>query len=144
MRSLLMLHVYPMERFWIDGREEWHNNHNLSLRRFQAYLGLSFTHERSGDSSASRGQVKKKWHGSDLVRCHLYPHALTMICHPKIQAQSEAMAKLKKVWFEPRFNPSMGLTLPSFKSLGKDGICRLLFYETRLLYSELKKAVRNS
>jgi hypothetical protein len=28
---------------------------------------------------------------------------------------------------------------PSFKALGKDGICRLLFYETRLLYQELIK-----
>ncbi|QGZ91739.1 hypothetical protein GQR42_21655 [Microcystis aeruginosa FD4] len=27
--------------------------------------------------------------------------------------------------------------LPSFKALGKDGLCRLLFYETRLLYQLL-------
>jgi hypothetical protein len=32
---------------------------------------------------------------------------------------------------------------PSFQSLGKDGICRLLFDETRLLYQELRKAVKS-
>lgn len=61
--------------------------------------------------------------------------------------------KLKNAWFNPRsheftvINEKTGKKerksqeLPSFKALGKDGICRLLFYETRLLYQELIKLV---
>ncbi|TRV08960.1 MAG: hypothetical protein EWV41_09665 [Microcystis wesenbergii Mw_MB_S_20031200_S109] len=59
------------------------------------------------------------------------------------------MAKLKNSWLNPRKHTyfirdkktgqkiEVIQELPSFKALGKDGLCRLLFYETRLLYQLL-------
>jgi hypothetical protein len=153
MQSLILLHVYPLERFFVNGKPYWKNNHDLSLRKFQAYLGLAYTYEKSGDTSAKDNKVKKKWFGSDLVRSHLYPHALTTICNPKSHAKSAILLKLRDSWFNDRevnetYRDNKGrkqirkVKHPSFQSLGKDGICRLLFYETRLLYQELREAVK--
>ncbi|TRV09853.1 MAG: hypothetical protein EWV41_08015 [Microcystis wesenbergii Mw_MB_S_20031200_S109] len=59
------------------------------------------------------------------------------------------MAKLKDSWLNSRSRTYITRydktgrkieviqELPGFKSLGKDGLCRLLFYETRLLYQLL-------
>jgi hypothetical protein len=82
------------------------------------------------------------------MRSHLYAHAMVTIC-PNKPAKTEIMTKLKNSWLNPRKhtyftrNEKTGLKievtqeLPSFKALGKDGLCRLLFYETRLLYQLL-------
>jgi hypothetical protein len=80
------------------------------------------------------------------MRSHLYAHALVTIC-PNKPAKTEIMAKLKHSWLNPRIHSYYDYEngqriekkkeLPSFKALGKDGLCRLLFYETRLLYQLL-------
>ncbi|MBC1197863.1 hypothetical protein H0901_22075 [Microcystis aeruginosa BLCCF158] len=73
---------------------------------------------------------------------------MVTIC-PNKPAKTETMTKLKDSWLNPRNhtyftrNEKTGQKieviqeLPSFKALGKDGLCRLLFYETRLLYQLL-------
>ena len=81
-----------------------------------------------------------------MVRSHLYAHALVTIC-PNKPAKTEIIVKLKHSWLNPRihlyYDHENGQRiekrkeLPSFKALGKDGLCRLLFYETRLLYQLL-------
>jgi hypothetical protein len=53
--------------------------------------------------------------------------------------RSDIQIRLKDAWFNGRVDPVTGERFRQFKDLGRDGICRLLFYETRLLYQELKK-----
>ncbi len=86
--------------------------------------------------------------GSDLLRSHLYAHALVTIC-PHKPAKTEIIGKLKNAGQNSRTHTyykrddqtgqkiEINLDLPSLKALGKDGLCRLLFYETRLLYQLL-------
>ena len=110
------------------------------------YLGLGYSYQISGDTSAKQDKVKKSWKGSDLMRSHLYAHAMVTIC-PNKPAKTEIIGKLKHSWLNPRihiyYDHENGQRiekrkeLPSFKALGKDGLCRLLFYETRLLYQLL-------
>jgi hypothetical protein len=147
-QSLLLLHCYPIERFLVKGKPYFRGDHDISLRKFQAYLGLGYSYQISGDTSAKQDKVKKSWKGSDLMRSHLYAHAMVSIC-PNKPAKTEIMTKLKNSWLNPRKhtysirNEKTGQKtqvtqeLPSFKALGKDGLCRLLFYETRLLYQLL-------
>jgi len=147
-KSLLLLHCYPIERFLVNGKPYFRGNHDISLRKFQAYLGLGYSYQISGDTSAKQDKVKKSWKGSDLMRSHLYAHAMVTIC-PNKPAKTEIIAKLKNSWLNSRNhayftrNDKTGQKtevpqeLPSFKALGKDGLCRLLFYETRLLYQLL-------
>jgi len=149
-QSLLLLHCYPIERFLVNGKPYFRGNHDISLRKFQAYLGLGYSYQISGDTSAKQDKVKKSWKGSDLMRSHLYAHAMVIIC-PNKPAKTEIMTKLKNSWLNPRThtyctcNEKTGekieviQELPSFKALGKDGLCRLLFYETRLLYQLLTR-----
>jgi hypothetical protein len=75
----------------------------------------------------------------DIVRSHLYAHKLVTICNPKYQARLPVQQRLKDAWFEGRVDPVTGERFRPFQPLGKDGICRMLFYETRLLYQELKR-----
>jgi hypothetical protein len=145
-QSLLLLHCYPIERFLVNGKPYFRGDHDISLRKFQAYLGLGYSYQISGDTSAKQDKVKKSWKGSDLVRSHLYAHALCTIC-PNKPAKTEIIGKLKHSWLNPRIHIYSDTEngqriekkkeLPSFKALGKDGLCRLLFYETRLLYQLL-------
>jgi hypothetical protein len=79
-QSLLLLHCYPIERFLVNGKPYFRGDHDISLRRFQAYLGLGYFYEISGDTSAIADKIKKSWKGSDLVRSHLFAHALVTIC----------------------------------------------------------------
>ena len=142
-QSLLLLHCYPIERFLVNGKPYFRGDHDISLRKFQAYLGLGYSYQISGDTSAKQDKVKKSWKGSDLMRSHLYAHAMVTIC-PNKPAKTEIIGKLKHSWLNPRihlyYDHENGQRiekrkeLPSFKALGKDGLCRLLFYETRLLY----------
>ncbi|WP_242017275.1 MULTISPECIES: hypothetical protein [Microcystis] len=145
-KSLLLLHCYPIERFLVNGKPYFRGERDISLRKFQAYLGLGYSYQISGDTSAKQDKVKKSWKGSDLMRSHLYAHALVTIC-PNKPAKTEILGKLKDSWFNPRIHIyydhencqriKKRKELPSFKALGKDGLCRLLFYETRLLYQLL-------
>ncbi|GCL45767.1 hypothetical protein NIES3787_14530 [Microcystis aeruginosa NIES-3787] len=75
---------------------------------------------------------------------------MVTIC-PNKPAKTKIIAKLKNSWFNSRNhtyftrNEKTGLKIevtqeiPSFKALGKDGLCRLLFYEIRLLYQLLTR-----
>ncbi len=145
-QSLLLLHCYPIERFLVNGKPYFRGDHDISLRKFQAYLGLGYSYQISGDTSAKQDKVKKSWKGSDLMRSHLYAHAMVTI-YPNKPAKTEIIGKLKHSWLNPRihlyYDHENGQRiqkrkeLPSFKALGKDGLCPLLFYETRLLYQLL-------
>jgi hypothetical protein len=144
------LHCYPIDRFLVKGKPYFRGDHDISLRKFQAYLGLAYSYEISGDTSAKQDKVKKSWKGSDLVRSHLFAHALVTICPNKL-ANTEIIGKLPQSWLYPRIHlyyetdvntgqkVQKKQELPSFKALGKDCLCRLLFYETRLLYQLLLK-----
>jgi hypothetical protein len=76
------------------------------------------------------------------MRSHLYAQALVTIC-PNKPAKTEIIGKLKHSWLNPRIHSyydrekgekiEKKKELTSFKALGKDGLCRLLFDETRLL-----------
>jgi hypothetical protein len=137
--GLILIHVYPFDRFLVNGLPYRQRNHDLSLRKFQAFLGLSYSYESSGDTSATFEKVKKKWAGSEIVRSHLYAHKLVTICNPRYKARSPVQQRLKDAWFDGRVDPVTGERFRPFKPLGKDGICRLLFYETRMLYQEMKR-----
>ena len=67
-QSLLILHCYPIERFLVNGKPYFRGDHDISLRKFQAYLGLGYCYQISGDTSAKQDKVKKSWKGSDLIR----------------------------------------------------------------------------
>ena len=131
-QSLLLLHCYPIERFLVNGKPYFRGDHDISLRKFQAYLGLGYSYQISGDTSAKQDKVKKSWKGSDLMRSHLYAHALVTIC-PNKPAKTEIMAKLKHSWLNPRIHSyydrekgekiEKKKELTSFKALGKDGLC---------------------
>ena len=102
-QSLLLLHCYPIERFLVNGKPYFRGNHDISLRKFQAYLGLGYSYQISGDTSAKQDKVKKSWKGSDLMRSHLYAHALVTIC-PNKPAKTEIISKLKHSWLNPRLH----------------------------------------
>jgi hypothetical protein len=71
--------------------------------------------------------------------------------YPNKPGLTEIIGKLKQSWLNPRIHlyyetdsktgqkVEKKQELPSFKALGRDGLCRLLFYETRLLYQLLIK-----
>lgn len=141
LQIILMVHTYPLDKFFLEGQPYRKNGHDQSLRKFQSYLGLGYTYSKSGSLSADGKQNKKSWRGSTLVRSSLYAHLLVTVCNPKKEPSNEIQLKLKKAWLEPRVDPKSGEKFPSFKSLGKDGVCRLLFYESRLLYQELLRAM---
>jgi hypothetical protein len=83
--------------------------------------------------------VKKSGQGSYLVRLHLFAQALVTIC-PNKPANTEIIGKLKQSWLCPKIHlyyetdvntgqqVEKKQELPSFKALGVDGLCRLLFY----------------
>jgi hypothetical protein len=56
---------------WEEGRNGKMQKRDRSLRSFQAYMGLSYSLKQSGD------QKTKKFHGSTLVRSHLYAWLLS-------------------------------------------------------------------
>jgi hypothetical protein len=43
-QSLLLLHCYPIERFLVNGKPYFRGDHDISLRKFQAYLGLGYSY----------------------------------------------------------------------------------------------------
>lgn len=127
-RALLLFHVYPIERFLVDGKpwieyvrsREKLQKRDRSLRKFQAYLGLSFKYEISGDGR------KRKYHGSSLVRSHLYAWSVCMIAPKKNVIGSDISEQLSSRYQELRNYIK-----------GKDGLTRILFKTTRMLFYEL-------
>jgi hypothetical protein len=59
--------------------------------------------EISGYTYPKQDKVKKSWEGSDLVRSHLFAHALVTICPNKL-ANTEIIGKLKQSWLYPKIH----------------------------------------
>jgi hypothetical protein len=149
MIATLLPRIYPIEKFLADGKiDRDKQRHDLSLRSFQAYLGLAYEYEKSGDSSAQSKKTKKKWHGSKPTRADFYAWLLSNPVKSKFKPKNDIQRFLMDSWIKPRkhtqttmikgVKKTEELTLPSLQSLGKDGICRFLFVLTRLLWKELR------
>lgn len=146
--SYLLCKIYPFEKFLINGKP-WitygrskrgkRTRHDHSCRQFQAFLGLSYTLEKSGDS----GNLKKKFHGSKVCRSHLY-------CWVKIQfdmkrgksfeseqgwALWEKHQQLRKL----HQNGSGKWETGEDAIGGDDAVIRTLFATTNQLYKNLKQ-----
>lgn len=132
-KCLLLYHIYPFEKFLLDGKpwieydrgknDKWQKR-DRSLRKFQGYLGLSFSYKQSGDSK------KRSYHGSAMVRSHLYPWAVCQIAPHKngYRIDNPIGRDLSDRYQELR------------KSVkGKDSLMRILFKATRKLFYELVK-----
>ena len=128
-KILLLYHIYPFEKFLTDGKpwieHEVGSNGKLqkrdrSLRKFQAYLGMSYSYRQSGTSE------QKTFHGSRLVRSHLYPWVVCKIAPAKARIDSPIGHSLKTKYQQYRVNVR-----------GKDAIIRIMFVATRWLYREL-------
>ncbi|MEM7593714.1 MAG: transposase [Cyanobacteria bacterium P01_A01_bin.83] len=134
-RAILLVHLFPIDRFLVNGKPwiEYEpsrgklQKRDRSLRKFQAYLGLSFSYEISGDSK------KRKFHGSSLVRSHLYGWALYLVTRKGNiiggdvgQTLGDRYQELKKT------------------VKGKDSLVRILFKATRMLFYELVNEIYNS
>ncbi len=130
-RALLLYNIYPFDKFLHNGKplieREYGNNDRLqkrdrSLRKFQAFLGMSYSYKESGKKS------HKKFHGSSLVRSHLYAWAVCMVAPKSNRIPSNVGRQLSDRYQELR---------QTIK--GKDALIRILFKSTRMLYSELVK-----
>lgn len=144
-QALLLYTLYPFEKFLVQGKPwiEWEEaasgkrqKRHRSLRQFQAFLGLSFHLEESGDSK------KKRFHGSTMVRSHLYAWAVCQIAARKNGNRSNGQRG-------ERIPNGIGAALgakyasmrdgDSIKLAGKDSLVRVLFVATRILFRELVK-----
>lgn len=128
-KMLLLYHCYPFEKFLVNGkpwieREENHQGklqkRDRSLRKFQAYLGLSYSYRQSGDKKS------RKFHGSSIMRSHLYVWAVCMVAPSKNRIQSDIGKQLCDRYQELRITVK-----------GKDALIRILFKATRMLFYEL-------
>lgn len=127
-RAILLIHLFPIDRFLIDGKPwiEYEpsrgklQKRDRSLRKFQAYLGLSFSYEISGDSK------KRKFHGSSLVRSHLYAWAVCLVTRKGNIIGGDIGQSLGDRYQE------LNKTVK-----GKDSLIRILFKTTRMLFYEL-------
>ena len=132
-RVLLLIHVFPIDRFLLDGKpwieyersREKLQKRDRSLRSFQAYLGLSFSYEISGSSK------KRKFHGSCLVRSHLYMWAVCMVARQGNIIGSDIGKELSDRYQELRS-----------RYRGKDSLNRILFKVTRMLFYELVTQIK--
>jgi transposase len=113
---LLLYHCYPFDKFLVNGKPWIEREENQfgklqkrdrSLRKFQAYLGLSYSYRQSGD------KTRRKFQGSAIVRSHLYVWAVCMVAPSNYRIQSDLGVK------------------------GKDALIRILFKATRMLFYEL-------
>ncbi len=130
-RALLLFNIYPFDKFLHDGKplieREYNNSDRLqkrdrSLRKFQAFLGMSYSFADSGKKSM------KKFHGSSIVRSHLYGWAVCMVAPNSNRISSQVGKQLSDRYQELRKTVK-----------GKDALIRILFKATRLLYCELVK-----
>jgi hypothetical protein len=128
-KILLLYHCYPFEKFLVNGqpwveREENQQGklqkRDRSLRKFQAYLGLGYSYRVSGEKKS------RKFHGSVIVRSHLYVWAVCMVAPSGYRIDSEIGRKLCDRYQELRQTVK-----------GKDALIRILFKATRMLFYEL-------
>lgn len=133
MQALVLMKVYPFEKFlvngfpvteWVETANNGKQKRHRSLQQFQSYLGLSRRIEQSGDTE------KLKWFNSRIMRAHFYVWCMARICpRPPKRLDTPIGTKLGAKW------DTMKQTK---KAKGKDGIIRLCFYATRLLFNNLK------
>ena len=83
---------------------------------------MSYSYADSGKKSV------KKFHGSSMVRSHLYAWAVCMVAPNSDRINSDVGKKLSDRYQELRQTVK-----------GKDALVRILFKATRLLYCELVK-----
>lgn len=132
-KTLLLTLCYPFERFLVDRQpliEREASNGKMqkrdrSLRKFQAFLGLSYAHVQSGNVK------KRSFHGSTVSRSSLYVWAVCQIA-PKqrgYKVDTPQGRELSDRYWELR---QQGVK-------GKDALIRILFKATRMLYRELVK-----
>ncbi len=130
-RALLLFNIYPFDKFLHDGKplieREYNDSDRLqkrdrSLRKFQAFLGMSYSFADSGKKSM------KKFHGSSMIRSHLYAWAVCMVAPNSNRISSDVGRALSDLYQELRQTVK-----------GKDALVRILFKATRLLYYELVK-----
>jgi hypothetical protein len=128
-KALLLYHCYPFEKFLIDGRRwiEYEENQkgkivkrDRSLRKFQAFMGLSYSYKQSGSTT------KRKFHGSSMVRSHLYVWAVCMVAPNSYRISSSIGKQLSDRYRELKVTVK-----------GKDALIRILFKATRMLFYEL-------
>lgn len=97
-----------------------------SLRKFQGFVGLSFSYSQSGD------KVKRKFHGNGIIRSHLYMWAVCRVARQKDIKHTAITRELSDRYIELR------------KSVkGKDALTRILFKLTRMLFYELSHEFRD-
>ena len=131
-RALLLFNLYPFEKYLVNGKpwveyeysKDKLQKRDRSLRKFQGFVGLSFTYKQSGN------KTKRQFHGNGTIRSHLYMWAICTITQKRNVHHTEITQELSDRYQE--------LT----KSVkGKDAITRLLFKLTRMLFYELVKEI---
>jgi hypothetical protein len=133
-RALLLFNLYPFEKFLVDGKpwvEYERSGAKLqkrprSLRKFQAFCGLSYSYKQSGD------KVKRKFHGNGIIRSHLYIWSVAVLSRTKNVKHNPLQKELSDRYQELRSSVK-----------GKDALTRILFKLTRMLFYELVKALTN-
>lgn len=134
-RALLLFNLYPFEKFLIDGKPWVEYQQSLgklqkrprSLRKFQAFCGMSYKFRKSGDI------VKRSFHGNGVIRSHLYIWAVCILSRTKNIRHNPLRQKLSDRYQELR------------KSVkGKDALNRILFKLTRMLFYELVKELNQT
>ena len=129
-KALLLYQCYPFEKFlvndkaWIEYEESKGKlqKRDRSLRKFQAFMGMSFSYRQSGDKKS------RSFHGSSITRSHLYIWAVCMV------APSKHGAKIKGELGQQLCDRYQEL---SKNNKGKDSLIRILFKMTRMLFYEL-------
>jgi hypothetical protein len=129
-RALLLINLYPFDKFLLNGKPwvEYEpsrgklQKRNRSLRKFQAFMGLSYSYRQSGD------KVKRKFHGNGIIRSHLYIFVTATITRTKNIKHYGLRKELRDRYQELRTTIK-----------GKDAILRILFRLTRMLFYELVK-----
>jgi len=131
-RTLLLINLYPFDKFLLNNKpwvEYEPSNGKLqkrdrSLRKFQGFVGLSYSYKQSGD------KIKRKFYGNGTIRSHLYIFVTATITRTKHIKHHGLKKELSDRYQELR------------KSVkGKDAIVRILFRLTRMLFYELVKEI---
>ena len=135
-RALLLFHIYPLEKFLVDGKP-WikykkskgkMQKRDRSLRKFQAYLGMTYKIKQSGNT------ISRSFGGSSMVRAHLYAWAVCQIAPTKYgyKINTDIGRQLTDRYIEMRREQ---------KVKGKDAFMRILFKATRMLFYELVNTI---
>jgi hypothetical protein len=131
-RALLLFNLFPFEKFLVAGKPwiEYEQSRGKlqkrprSLRKFQAFCGMSYKFRQSGDKST------RAYHGNAIIRSHLYIWAVCTLSRTKNINHSPLRQELSDRYQDLR------------KSVkGKDALNRILFKLTRMIFYELVKEI---